>query len=1587
MKILKTLVAIVLAPIALFILLTVLLYLPPVQNWAAHKVADYASAQTGDSISLGRVSLRFPLYLEVSDFRMLHPNDSLKNVTDTVADVRTLVASVQLLPLFNGTVNVDELTFKQLKVNTANFIGDLRIKGELAKLHVHSHGINLSGDSAHVDFAEIENGFIDVALGDTVPEDTTKQKTLWKIDIGKISISKTNFTLHMPGDSMVVGAGFSSAVANNARLLLHDNIYKVESLDWHGGSLTYDIRYALHELHGFDSNHIALSSLNIGVDSFAYSQPELSVKVRAANFKERSGLTVSGFSGHFLMDGTQIRFPDVRLRMPSTDIAGKFWMDMNAFDDKNPGHLFADVKGFVSLNDINPLLTALPRQTLRNLPSEPLSVSGRLYGNLQYLKFRNLHLAYPSAFTLNGNGYAANLNNTDKLRASARVNLSTRNMSFVKRFLPTESRKTINIPSRLTVDGLVKIDKSLYGGDLTARLRGGRLKASGFFNAANEKYSLKADASNFSLRSFLPTMDLGTLTGTVSAHGKGTDFPNAKTQLAANAKISRFRYANYNLDKINADVRMSGGRIDAKINSRNAMAGGNIHVNGILAKHALDIRLSGNVSRANLRSLGIVSNPWIVSVSPDVRITSDLADYYSVSGRLDGLGLWEQTRHGLTPLVQGDLAVNASMNGSQYYVDGKIDDILVTTDKEQYSATHLGINLFADNDTTHLAVDGSDFLLKADARGSYETVLSAFGTLADEMQAQIDNKEINQTTLKEKLPTASLVLRSGSGNILANLLAEKGFVFKTADIDLHSSPYAGLNGTAVIDSLVYDNGITVDSLNIALKSDGDRLTYDLAVLNGATNSYPYKGFLNGTVFEKGILANVTILDDKDKRALDVGLKAAMEGEGILTSVTSAKSILGYKEFAVNDSNYVYVGRDRRVSADMKLLAADGAGVQIYTNDEDTTSLQNVTLSMHDFELGKVLTVLPFAPDISGVLNGDYHVIQTSDELTVSGDMEVRNMVYDNCPMGDVGANLVYMPQGDSTHYVDAVISQNGRDVGQLTGTYNSNGKGVLDANFALDRFPLSFVNGFVPDQIIGLRGEGDGNLSVRGPLDSLDINGEVYLDSSYLFSEPYGVEMRFADDPVTIRNSRLLFENFEMFANNEESLDMSGYLDFHDPSRMYIDARMRADNFEIVDAKENARSTIYGNAYVNFMGGIRGYMDNLRMGGKLDILGNTDMTYVLRDTPLSTADETEGLVKFTNFNDSTADVVVRPTIQGFQMDLDISIDEQAHVVAALNAQHTNYIDLIGGGDLTLHFDPTNDMTLRGRYTLNSGHMKYSLDMIPLRTFNIQEGSYIEFTGEPTDPTLNITATENVKANYSSAGGNDRLVSFTTGVHLTNDLSKPGVEFIVEAPEDTEAQNDLNTKSAEERGKIAVTLLASGMYISEGSSSNYAMSGALASFMQTQINNVTGRALSSMGLDLTANMENTTNASGSLHTDYTFNFSKRLWNNRLRIIVGGRLSTGSDADEDNGAYFDNFSMEYRLNKNETQYLKLYYDRQAFDWLEGELSEFGGGFMWRRKLQHFKDIFRFKSDKKAETAKPSNQKIGGDSLIRFRNNDNK
>lgn len=1534
---------ILLTPILLIMLLIVLLYLPPVQNWAVKQVAAYASESTGMDIQVSHVKLVFPLKLAVEGVEVLQPVDSLKNSSnltlrnrkDTVADIQQLVVDVQLMPLVSSRVMVDELKFRQMKVNTTNFIHEARIKGDVGEMRVRAHGIDLGKELVDVDDAILSNARLSVELSDTVPPDTTPSENFWKINIQKLKLKNTDFTLHMPGDTLQVNAYFGNALAETAYLDLYKGLYQVGKLDWQGGRVHYDNTFE-HPVPGMDFNHLALSEVAMKADSFYYCDNKIDVKIREAQLKEKSGLTISQLNGRFVMDSTKLSLPDFYLRTPVSHLKATVAMDLDAFADKNPGQLTALLDGSLGKSDLMLFVgDALPEKMSHNWPYYPLSLKGSVKGNMQKLAFSGVQVALPTAFQVKADGEIANLIDTDRLKANVNLDAHTYNLGFVTCMLAPSLMKEIHVPSGIRIHGNVKADGGKYATKLAVAEGKGRLtlnasvdtkkKANGDLDMSHLAYQAKIQARNIQTKQFLPKQELYSFTGYIEAKGVGTDFLSPRTHLTARSKVTSVHYGKYQVENLVATANMANGKIHAEVDSKNSYLTGLVSLDALTSTKHIQATVKADVRRADLYRFEIAKSPMQVALCGYMDVNTDLRDNYNVQA--------------------------------------SVGDITLRTNDKTYRPVDVLMDVYTRQDTTHAIAECGDFHLKMYARGGYKVLLNNLTGLQKEVMSQAKNRRIDQVSIRQRFPLGHIYLATGKNNFISRFLQYCGYDFKSVEMDLNASPMAGLDGYVNIDSLVAQ-GVQIDTIRALVHTQGDTIKYSARVENNLQNpQYTFRVLADGELQERGTNMAVKIYDASNKLGVDVGLAAIMQDNGIKVSLIDTHPVLGYKKFKANEDNYLMLRDDQRVSANLVLTASGGMGMRIYSNDENEDALQDITVSMSNFDLDKVLSVIPYMPEVSGIMDGDFHVIQTKEELSVSSNLNVENLMYENCPMGNVGSEFVYMPKADGSHYVDGILLYEGEDVATVKGTYRSEGNGYLDAKVGLDKLPLHFINGFVPDQIVGLKGYGEGKLTVKGSLAKPHVEGEMYLDSAYLVSVPYGVSMRFDDDPVRIVDSKLLFENFMMYANNESPLTIQGALDFSDLNRMMLDIKMRAQNFLLIDAKENARSEAFGKAYVNFYGMMKGALSSLQMRGKLDVLGNTDMTYILRESELTTDSQLDELVKFTDFKDEQQGTIVRPALEGFDMSLSLSIDESARILCALNADKTNYIDLMGGGDLQMSYNPTENIQLTGKYTLNNGEMKYSLPIIPLKTFTIQDGSYIEFTGDPFNPTLSITATENMKSTVNEGQGTGRSVDFVCGVKLTQTLSKPGIQFIISAPNDMTMQDELNTMSIEERGKIAVTMLASGMYLAGGNTSSFSMNNALSSFLNSEINNIAGSAMRSLGLDVGMTVDNSMNASGSMHTDYNFKFAKRFFNNRLSFSVGGKVSTGAELENasNNDSFFNNVELQYRLNDGASQYIRAYYNNNTYDWLEGLIGEYGVGFMWRRKLDSFKDIFRFKTAK--------------------------
>lgn len=133
------------------------------------------------SVSVERVRLSFPLDLSVQGLLATQPNDSLHNNIDTIAAADELIVGVKLMPLFAGNVEVTDLDFRRVDINTAQLVPSARVKGGVGRLKVEPSKVALTKETVDLGPVLLTDANLDIALSDTVPEDTTKTENNWQI--------------------------------------------------------------------------------------------------------------------------------------------------------------------------------------------------------------------------------------------------------------------------------------------------------------------------------------------------------------------------------------------------------------------------------------------------------------------------------------------------------------------------------------------------------------------------------------------------------------------------------------------------------------------------------------------------------------------------------------------------------------------------------------------------------------------------------------------------------------------------------------------------------------------------------------------------------------------------------------------------------------------------------------------------------------------------------------------------------------------------------------------------------------------------------------------------------------------------------------------------------------------------------------------------------------------------------------------------------------------------------------------------------------------------------------------------------------
>ncbi len=1521
-KALKWLGITVATPIALFLLLAILLYIPPVQNFAVHQVANYLSGNLGMDVRIDKVRLAFPLDLAVHHMTAVEKGDTLLN-----AD--RLRLNVKLMPLFEGRADVDGFELYGLVIDTKSYISDTRIKGHAGQLTAAAHGVDWEKELVNLDHARLHDADIYVTLSDTAKKDTTESKAKWNIAVKKVDIERSKVHLQMPGDSMRIYANLGRAALRGGAFDTGRNYYAVKALQLQDCDVNYDIPY-IKPVAGIDPNHIAVKRLTLMLDTLSYNnEGVLRAGLRGLTLHEKCGLDVTRLSGSVYMDTTQLRLPALLLRTPASRIDADVAFDFKAFSAGKGGHCQAMVDASIGYDDIRTLATGyVDKAYLRALPHKPLTIKGTVSGNIDHLRLPSLTLNMPGVLQASANGYT-NYVTKDWRNGKFNFNLRTKSLAAVRQLMPASLKQSINVPDGLSLRGKAAFNGSRYDADIKAGIGRGALTAKAKLDVKRETYNVVATAHQLPIASIVRGVPVGPFSGSLRASGSGWDVMSPRASLTADAKVNTLSYERYPLGGISVKANLRGGKAVAHFEADNPLLQGNGHIEALLGRHNYEVAVKASLPNLDLKKLGVTTDTLYFGTDIDIKATANKAF-------------------------------------TAYALSGSIANNHFTTQRMSAMAKDILFDLATSRDTTTANISAGDLRLRLGAKGDIPHLGTHLARFANELQKEAKTYNIDQERLKTFLPVMAFYLDAGRDNPLYNIARMKGYSFSSAYVNLNTDPNVGMTGDARMGALNV-GALLLDTIDTHIFQDSTGVQMRGLVKNGKKNPNPLEVRMRSYVMRSGAGIELSYYDSEGERGVDVGLQAALVDGGLNIHLYPENPVLAYRNFKVNKNNYIFLGKDNSIRADVDLLADDGTGLKIYGEPKD--SVNDLTVSVNQVNLGELSAVLPYMPKLSGMLNGDVHVTDDRQhkQLSAMASLTADNFKYEDMPLGNVGIDAVYLPKKGGEHHASAFISSNGEEVLACNGTYFDRDGGTFEGDAQLHDFPLQMLNGFMAGTDVALKGLAGGDLRVNGSLDKPVINGSLDLDSAHIYSDVYGFDLRTDERALDIKDSRIIFSDYRLFSTGKEPMVLNGTFDMSDFERMRMDFAMKANNFELINTRKKAQSMLFGKVYANYVGTLKGTTDNLSLRGKLEVLDRTDVTYILKDSPLSVDDRLHDLVQFTNFKDSTQTAQPEKAVDGgMDITMGISISDAAIFHCNLSDDGQSYVKLEGGGDMTLRMTQQGEMRMTGLFTTNSGEMKYQLPVIPLKTFQIVQGSYVQFTGDVMNPTLNIAAKERTKA-VVTEDDKQRSVAFDVGVKITKPLNDMGLEFTIEAPEDLNIQNQLASMSAEQRGKAAVTMMATGMYMTDEtmmSGSGFKANNALNAFLQSEIQNIAGSALKT--IDINLGVESGTSQTGTSTTDYSFQFAKRFWGNRISVIIGGKVSTGADATNSAESFINNVSVEYRLDQGATRYVKAFYDRDTQDPLEGQLTKTGAGLVLRRKTDKLGELFIFRNKSKKKTA---------------------
>ncbi len=1316
---------------------------------------------------------------------------------------------------------------------------------------------------------------------------------------------------------------------------------------------------------GMDFNHMNFSKMNVEVRSFKMENNTFAGTVNSAEIQEARGLDIQKFNTDFVYAEKEAYLKDLYLQTPKTLIRDEVILNYESIDQltSNLGavKISANIKdskiGFADILNLVPTLkSTVP---FNKYPNAILNVNANVKGSINDLLINNLKVSGLDQLRVAASGRIKNAMNLDNLYYDLRIAEFSSSAKTIFNLVPKNTiPSNISLPSNFSIKGTAKgttkvVDTNL---NLYSTLGNASLIAKVDMRRKNhELYDVKANLQAIQVGKIIQNKDIGPISAQIYAKGESFDFKNAKADLkghVASAVYKGYRYQNMNLTgKINR------GAYNILLDSEDPNANLKLTASGVYDEKNPTIKVNGEVIKLDINKLGFYEKPMIIA------------------GKIDG---------DFTSIDPDNL--NGYLN---------LKDFAFSDTKEVYPVQELNLKASSTNDSTKIIFNSQ--VADVELEGKYK-LTQIFGALSNTINQYYQFQKPGKTEKIQAGQFFTFNAKIKNDDIIRKFVPDlKSFetINITGNYDADSQK---IEVDGQIPQLLYGEN-TIENASLKITNENQSLQYALNVAALKSSSLALnKVSINGDVADNTINYNVTTKDEKDVTQFLIAGNAKSMNDITEISLNPNGLKLNYTDWTVGEGNKIQIS-SKGILADNFRLSNGGSEIALQSETQTPNSPLNVSLK--DFKIETITELIKKDTVLArGTINGTAQLRDLTKNMTFTSDLNISDLIVYGNPVGNVVAKV----NNTSANIInaDVVLSENNNDV-KLLGDYNTSSS-TFDLDMAINKLQMKSVQGFSMNAITNTEGYISGNLKITGNADKPNILGKVKFNDVGLEIAKTGSDFRKLNDEIDFTNRGIEFNNFKINDKDGNSLQINGQVLTQTYRNFAFNLDLNAKDFKVVNSEKSNDAMMYGILAIDAALHIRGDLDLPKVDGRLAVADNTDFSFVLPQSSPS-LQERDGIVEFIDQDQVVLNKTVKADslkaqsrIKGMDVSVNIEVSKEAKMSIIIDKANGDFVKLQGEAELTGGVDPSGKTTLVGVYEVEKGSYEMSVSLLK-RKFDIQKGSTITWTGEPTTATLDITAiykTETAPLDLVEQQVTDpaiinqfkQRIPFNTLLIMKGELLKPVITFDITTDKKNNSVSSAVTDLVDQKltqlrtqesemNKQVFALLLLGRFIGENPfESSAGMSGemmarqSVSKLLSQQLNNLASGLIK--GVDLNFGLDSSEDYSTgqkNTRTDLNVDISKKLLNDRLKVTVGSNFGLEGEArqNENMTNIAGDVTVDYSLSKDGRYMLRAYRKNEYQVALQGQIVETGVGFIITLDYDKFREIFQKTRNRKQRETK--------------------